>query len=183
MRIRVSHVLRGLTLYAAVIALSGCAPSPHDCVIRGDLKALSGVLEKAPEAVDLRDRKRKTPLHMAAGVDQVAAMEVLGAHGAEVDAKDITGMTPLHVAAMYGRRGAAEWLLDHGAAVGAVDDFGDTPLHTAAVFGRGHTVTLLVARGAALDARNADGFTPRELAVRERHERVAALLERLAAGG
>ena len=95
----------------------------------------------------------------------------------------ITGMTPLHVAAMFGRRAAAEWLLDHGAAVNAVDAFGDTPLHTAAVFGRGHTVTLLAARGAALDARNHDGLTPRELAVRERHERVAALLERLEAGG
>lgn len=183
MRARFSHALSGMALFLSVCALSGCAPSPHDCVIRGDLKSLSGVLEKAPAAVDQRDRKQKTPLHMAAGVDQVAAMEVLAAHGAEVDAKDITGMTPLHVAAMYGRRAAAEWLLDHGAAVGAVDDFGDTPLHTAAVFGRGHTVTLLLARGAALDARNADGLTPRELAVRGRHERVAALLERLAAGG
>lgn len=177
------RALGGMPLFVAVFALSGCAPSPHDCVIRGDLEALSGVLGKTPEAVKQRDRKGKTPLHMAAGVDQVAAMEVLCAHGAEVDAKDITGMTPLHVAAMYGRRGAAEWLLDHGAAVDATDEFGDTPLHTAAVFGRGHTVSLLVARGAALDARNADGLTPRELAVRGRHERVAALLERLAAGG
>ena len=183
MRSGAPSIRHWMALIAVLCAGSGCAPSPHDCVVRGELDALRGVLEKAPEAVEQRDRKRKTPLHMAAGVDQVAAMEVLGAHGAKVDAKDITGMTPLHVAAMYGRRGAAVWLLDHGAAVGAVDDFGDTPLHTAAVFGRGHTVTLLVARGAALDARNADGLTPRELTVRGRHERVAALLERLAAGG
>lgn len=183
MRMRFWHILPGIALFAAACVLSGCAPSPHDCVIRGDLESLRGVLEKAPEAVEQRDRKMKTPLHMAAGVDSVAAMEVLAAHGAEVDAKDITGMTPLHVAAMYGRREAAVWLLDHGAAVDAVDDFGDTPLHTAAVFGRGHTVTLLVSRGASLDARNAEGLTPRELAVRGRHDRVAALLGRLAAGG
>ena len=183
MRSGAANILLWTALVAVLCAGSGCAPSPHDCVIRGELDTLRGVLAKNPEAVGARDRKLKTPMHMAAGVDNVPAMEVLAAHGAVVDTKDITGMTPLHVAAMFGRRAAAEWLLDHGAAVNAVDAFGDTPLHTAAVFGRGHTVTLLAARGAALDARNHDGLTPRELALSRRHERVAALLERLEAGG
>ncbi len=169
-----------LPVLAALLALSGCAPSPHDCAARGENALLERVLERNPDGVNSLDRKRKTPLHIAVGANNLEAMALLAARGADLGAKDITGMTPLHVAAMLGRVDAAVWLLDHGAAPETADHFGDTPLHTAAVFGQGGVARLLAVRGADLNARDRDGKTPRDLAVENRHDRVRALLDRLA---
>ncbi len=169
-----------LPVLGVVLAFAGCAPSPHDCAARGENTLLEQVLEKCPGGGNALDRKKKTPLHIAVGANNLEAMALLVAHGGDLDAADITGMTPLHVAAMLGRVDAAAWLLDHGAARDSADLFGDTPLHTAAVFGQGGVARLLVQRGASLDGRNKDGKTPRELAVEHRHDRVRALLDRLA---
>lgn len=163
--------------FAAVGAgLTGCEPSPHDLVTRGQLDALCHLLQTDPDAVHQVDRLRKTALHTAAGVDNVEAIRLLLDAGADISAHDVTGMTPLHVAAMYSRGRAASLLLQRGADLHARDTFGDTPLHTAAIFGRTKMALWLIRHGADPCARNTAGRIPLDLARERRHQETAAAL-------
>lgn len=164
----------------ALVLATGCRPSPHDLVTRGQLDALRDLLRDQPEAVNARDRLKKTALHTAAGIDSVDAIRMLLDAGADIGARDVTGMTPLHVAAMYSRGKAAVLLLERGADLNARDSFGDTPLHTAAVFGRTKMVHWLIRRGADPCDRNAAGKRPLDLARERRHADTAAILEEYA---
>ncbi len=166
-------------LFALPCCMTGCAPSLHDTVARGDVERVRMMLERDPQLASARGHLDKTPLHYAVTYKQSECLELLLRHGADINAPDYTGMTPLHVAAMLGRKEEAEWLLDHGAELEPRDIFGDTPLMTAAIFGNGHIVELLWRRGADLHARNNDGRNALELARHYRQERAEKFIERL----
>lgn len=159
-----------------VLALSGCAPSPHDLIGRGDLHALETLLQTMPDAVQSRNDLGKTPLFYAVRYERRDAAELLLKYGADINAQDNTGMTPLHTATL-GRRETAQWLLAHGADPAIRDRFGDTPAHTAAIFGSG-VITVLAQHGAPLDTPNLAGLTPLQLARKHRQEKMVAYLEK-----
>ncbi|NXQ00219.1 ANR52 phosphatase, partial [Vidua macroura] len=78
------------------------------------------------------DQERRTPLHAAAYIGDVAILELLILSGANVNAKDTVWLTPLHRAAASRHEKALHLLLKHSADVNARDKHWQTPLHVAA---------------------------------------------------
>ncbi len=169
--------LLGLALLA-LSATTGCTPSPHDLIGRGDIETLKQQLDHNPELVHAENELGKQPMHYAVYYNQEAALELLLAAGADVNAADKTGMTPLHVAALMGKKSTL-WLLAHGADMEKRDVFGDRPSHTAAMGGRTRVLTALHRAGDPLTETNEAGKTPLELAQKYRQQKAAEHIESL----
>ncbi|HEY1759074.1 MAG TPA: ankyrin repeat domain-containing protein [Bryobacteraceae bacterium] len=127
-----------------------------------------------------------TPLARAAHTGDVAAIELLLAHGASVSQALKNGTTPLMFAAGLGRGvsafakdygteadliAAAKVLLDHGADINAISAAGQTAMHFAAQAADANfpqpsdnMVKLLASRGARLDVVDKQGRSPIEMA-------------------
>jgi ankyrin repeat protein len=115
-----------------------------------------------------------TPLFLAAEVNNLEAIKVLVAAGADINIPTVYGTTALMVACGAGtdvqrarsieERGfaveTARFLLDRGADVNAVGEFGWTPLHNAAYQGLTDVIELLVSRGAKTETKDKLGQTP-----------------------
>jgi ankyrin repeat protein len=127
-----------------------------------------------------------TPIARAAHTGDVAAVELLIAHGANVNQPLKNGTTPLMFAAGLGRGvsafakdygteadliAAAKVLLDHGAGINAISTAGQTAMHFAAQAADANfpqpsddMVKLLASRGAKLDVVDKQGRSPIEMA-------------------
>uniref|UniRef100_A0A5K3ET97 Poly [ADP-ribose] polymerase n=2 Tax=Mesocestoides corti TaxID=53468 RepID=A0A5K3ET97_MESCO len=147
-------------------------------LLRGDVAVLEaakrGNLAKiqrlvTPENINCRDTqgRNSTPLHLAAGYNNLEVVDFLLEAGADVNAHDKGGLIPLHNASSYGHVDVAALLIRHGTSVNAVDKWGYTPLHEAAQKGRTQLCSLLLAHGANPLARNEEGQTPLDLATAE----------------
>ncbi|XP_072095407.1 poly [ADP-ribose] polymerase tankyrase-2 isoform X1 [Mobula birostris] len=117
------------------------------------------------ENVNCRDTqgRHSTPLHLAAGYNNLEVAEYLLQHGADVNAQDKGGLIPLHNAASYGHVDVAALLIRYNACVNATDKWAFTPLHEAAQKGRTQLCALLLAHGADPTMRNQEGQTPLDL--------------------
>ncbi|XP_018648139.1 putative tankyrase [Schistosoma mansoni] len=144
-------------------------------LLRGDIAVLEaakkGNLTKikrlvTSENINCRDTqgRNSTPLHLAAGYNNIETLEFLLESGADVNAKDKGGLIPLHNASSYGHVDVAALLIRYGTSVNAVDKWGYTPLHEAAQKGRTQLCALLLAHGADPKIRNQENQTPFELA-------------------
>ncbi|CAH8475125.1 unnamed protein product [Heterobilharzia americana] len=144
-------------------------------LLRGDISVLEaakkGNLTKikrlvTPENINCRDTqgRNSTPLHLAAGYNNIEVLEFLLDAGADVNAKDKGGLIPLHNASSYGHVDVAALLIRYGTSVNAVDKWGYTPLHEAAQKGRTQLCALLLAHGADPKIRNQENQTPFDLA-------------------
>lgn len=127
-----------------------------------------------------------TPLARAAKNGDVAAIELLIAHGADVNQPLENGTTPLMFAAGLGRGvsafakdygteadqlAALTVLAEHGAAINAISDAGQTAMHFAAQATDANfpqpsddLVKFLASRGARVDVVDKQGRTPVEMA-------------------
>jgi tankyrase len=121
------------------------------------------------ENINCRDTqgRNSTPLHLAAGYNNLEVAEFLLEQGADVNAQDKGGLIPLHNASSYGHLDLAALLIKHNTTVNATDNWGFTPLHEAAQKGRTQLSALLLAHGADPFLRNQEGQTPLELATAE----------------
>jgi ankyrin repeat protein len=149
------------------------------------------------EDVDVRDRRGRTPLMLAArsGSPTNDNIRALIEAGAEVNARDANGLTPLMYAAQsdwhhqHGSMRPAEdtlerirILVEAGADVNARADRGESVLMVAAgadrfaVLPKGAACTILIEKGAAVEARDVDGCTPLMYAARRSAANVPALL-------
>jgi ankyrin repeat protein len=100
---------------------------------------------------------------LVAGRGDIAALELLHAHGADVNQPWATdGASSLYAILTWAKTPEGmRWLLDHGANPEPVfAPNGETPLHVAARRWNAEVVELLVARGADVTRRRADGRTP-----------------------
>lgn len=108
--------------------------------------------------------RNSTPLHLAAGYNNLEVAEYLLKHGADVNAQDKGGLIPLHNASSYGHLDIAALLIKYNTIVNATDRWGFTPLHEAAQKGRTQLCALLLAHGADPTMKNQEGQTPLDLA-------------------
>ncbi|KAI8499774.1 hypothetical protein Bbelb_228250 [Branchiostoma belcheri] len=122
-----------------------------------------------PENINCRDTqgRNSTPLHLAAGYNNVEVAEFLLENGADVNAQDKGGLIPLHNASSYGHVEIAQLLIKYGTCVNATDRWNFTPLHEAAQKGRTQLCALLLAHGADPTMKNQEGQTPLDLATAE----------------
>lgn len=111
--------------------------------------------------------RNSTPLHLAAGYNNLDVAEYLLEHGADVNAQDKGGLIPLHNASSYGHLDVAALLIRFNTEVNATDRWGFTPLHEAAQKGRTQLCALLLAHGADPHMKNQEGQTPLDLATAE----------------
>uniref|UniRef100_G1RY90 Poly [ADP-ribose] polymerase n=1 Tax=Nomascus leucogenys TaxID=61853 RepID=G1RY90_NOMLE len=114
-----------------------------------------------PENINCRDTqgRNSTPLHLAAGYNNLEVAEYLLEHGADVNAQDKGGLIPLHNAASYGHVDIAALLIKYNTCVNATDKWAFTPLHEAAQKGRTQLCALLLAHGADPTMKNQEGQT------------------------
>jgi ankyrin repeat protein len=102
-------------------------------------------------------------LPLAAGRGDIAALDLLYAHGANVNRPWATdGAAPLYAILHWaGKTEGARWLLEHGADPDPVFTAnGETPLHVVAASWGAELAEQLVSRGADVSCRRADGRTP-----------------------
>ncbi|EKX51206.1 hypothetical protein GUITHDRAFT_66290, partial [Guillardia theta CCMP2712] len=100
----------------------------QDACRKGDLRAVSELLNNDPELVHERDNIGTTPLHRAAAGGFLEICTVLLEHKADVNAVDKYNDTPLKKAAYRGNVNIVVHLSLHGADMNHPDGSGKLPL-------------------------------------------------------
>jgi ankyrin repeat protein len=98
--------------------------------------------------------------------------------GADVNAQDNDGDAALHGVAKSGNMELLDLLLAKGANPNLKNKLGGTPLMWAAVFGHEDAARRLIERGADATLKDVDGMTALDWAVKNKREKVVALLQR-----
>jgi ankyrin len=128
----------------------GLVPGPADEAAR--LAVLRLLVEGGGSLLDTMDHTKCTPLHMAALIPNIKALEYLLGHGADPEAP-AQGFRPLHLAVLWGNAPLVEILLAHKADVNAAQiPAVDPPLHVAVFSGNVKIIRLLLDHGAKVNA-------------------------------
>ena len=110
--------------------------------------------------------------------ERTDAVKKLLDRGADVNAQDNDGDAPLHGAAQNGNVEILDILLDKGANPNLKNKQGGTPLMWAAVYGHEDAARWLIEHGADPSLKDNDGMTARDWAIRNKREKLVALLQR-----
>lgn len=119
-----------------------------------------------------------TALMSYAWRDNKDAVKKLLDRGADVNGQDNDGDAALHGVAKSGNMEILNMLLEKGANPNLKNKLGGTPLMWAAVFGNEDAAQRLLARGADRSLKDVDGMTALDWAVKNKREKVVALLQR-----
>uniref|UniRef100_A0A8D0KZP6 Ankyrin repeat domain 52 n=1 Tax=Strix occidentalis caurina TaxID=311401 RepID=A0A8D0KZP6_STROC len=126
--------------------------------------------------IPAQDQERRTPLHAAAYIGDVAILELLILSGANVNAKDTVWLTPLHRAAASRNEKALHLLLKHSADVNARDKYWQTPLHVAAANRATKCVEAIIPLLSTVNVADRTGRTALHHAVHSGHLEMVNLL-------
>ena len=178
-------IIQVILLVLACTFIVGCT-TIHTAAQFGDVDYVRAALEKDQNAANVKEKHGSTPLHYAAGADEVEVAELLIAKGADLDARNFSGLTPLHMSASHHSKNTTELLLSKGADHSIHDRYGNTPLIYAAspkanvrLGGTGpqtELVKLLLVHGADINAKNNVGMTALHAAAWKGCEGVVKLL-------
>ncbi|MES1925683.1 ankyrin repeat domain-containing protein [Salinisphaera sp. T31B1] len=151
----------------------------HYAAARGDRAGVESILDNGL-SVNLRTRRGRTPLILAAQHGHLGVVHALLARHAGLEARDgQNGFTALHWAADRYHPAIARALLVHGARVDAANKWNQTPLWQAAwQTDQANTeiAHILVAAGADFDHPDIHGNTPLLMAARAGHRPMIAYL-------
>ncbi|XP_078198594.1 ankyrin repeat domain-containing protein 18B isoform X2 [Callithrix jacchus] len=137
----------------------------HRAAIKGDTAEVERCLMRRSRDVDARDRKGRTPLHLACAHGRVEVVTLLVSRNCRIDIDDRLNRTPL-MKAVHGQEEACSIiLLEHGANPNIQDVFGNTALHYAVYNSVTSLAEKLLSYHANTEAINKEGNTPLLLAV------------------
>ncbi|MGV8119912.1 MAG: ankyrin repeat domain-containing protein [Candidatus Xenobiia bacterium LiM19] len=112
-------------LIVFLLLRSACiAHEIHRAVIKGNLSVVKCLLQKDPQAVNLRTVKGLSALHLASEMGYSDIVKLLVKKGAPVNVRDFHAMSPLHWASLYGRTEVIEYLLANKADIKSLDKCG-----------------------------------------------------------
>ncbi|MBO4311717.1 MAG: ankyrin repeat domain-containing protein [Desulfovibrionaceae bacterium] len=131
---------------------------------------------ETPPMARARDIDGNTPLILAAGIGNTAAIELLRHNGAIIDEANNVSQTALIAAALNKKAGAAELLLRLGADISCKTQEGLTALHLAAHNDDADTLAILIQHHAELDAKDNEGWSALMLAARDGRENALRML-------
>ena len=153
-----------------------------DAAAKGDIEALTALLQSGEHSVDQSAGFGMTALHLAAGRDRADAVALLLAHGAAPNEADARGWTPLHLAASRGAAEAATQLLQGGGNVMLRDAEGNRPSLLAQQEGFS-TLARILGNAEATVMNQADAAREARIPVRVRnaHEQLPAATLKAAA--
>ncbi len=136
------------------------------------------LLIKAGADLNVKDKKARTPLMVAATEARTDTAEVLIKAGADIRVRDTNGSTILIRASGSWKEqtGVVRLLLERGAEVNAKNKKGMGALRAAAAQGHLNVVKILVGASADLNARDNNGKTPLMTAVDEEETEVVRYL-------
>ncbi|KAM6202278.1 ankyrin repeat domain-containing protein 7 [Rhynchocyon petersi] len=139
----------------------------HKAVSVGDLEKVQEYLHLRRLDVNVCDKERRTPLHLACANGYPNIVAFLINNQCKINAQDRENRSPLIKAVQCQRESCAALLLKHGADPHLVDADCNTALHYAACGKSISLVENLLEHRANLEAQNKDGYTPLLLAVTE----------------
>lgn len=123
----------------------------YSAVIRGE--SIDEVLKDEPWSINMIGQTGLAPIHIAARVDDVAALDKLISSGADVDLRAYRGMTPLASAASCDRPKCIQRLLQAKCNVQLQDDAGFTALYYAVAHSSADAVNMMLIAGASISVR------------------------------
>jgi len=116
-------------------------------------------------------------LHMAAGINDKAQVEVLLSGGIDVNQTIKGGTTALMVAAKLGHTEVVRTLLDAGARIDQANDSGNTALMMAVLSRKAGTVEILMQRSADPVLENREGLSASEIAKLMGYDEIDRIIE------
>ncbi len=131
-------------------------PDPHKAIKDRERVKLQQWLANGGDP-NTRDANHRTPVHVAASVGDVTAIEMLVRANADIESVDTSGQTPLIVAIRNGNSKAANVLMRHGVNTNARDTYGWTALFVAVFRGDEKVIAKLIENGADVSAEK-DGW-------------------------
>lgn len=146
-------------------------------IVSGYLHFVDPLIEAGAD-VNKPDKRKITPVYIAAERGYVDVIRTLQAAGANVNTPNNGGVTPVYVAARHGHAETITTLKALGANVDTSDKDGETPVYIAACHGHAAAIAALKAAGANVDMSAKNGVTPLCMAASMGYvEAVNALLE------
>ena len=106
------------------------------------------------------EKRKETPLKLAAVWNNYMAVCLLVGHRAYVDVQDSYGFTPLHISVRKGSENLIKLLLANKVDVNIQDKSRYTPLHWCAFEGNENPCRLLLEHNADVNTQDEDGYTP-----------------------
>jgi ankyrin repeat protein len=138
---------------------------------------IAGCGKQVQDIAGLLDEDGFAPMHVAAQLGLVEALEVMMQAGIDVNVSSAINATPLMVAVSNERLAATELLLNcEDTIIDAADDDGCTALGRSAEAGHFDVGALLVNAGAHVNLGDASGMTPLHHAAAGGHASIVVLL-------
>ncbi|MFN8833380.1 MAG: ankyrin repeat domain-containing protein, partial [Alphaproteobacteria bacterium] len=103
--------------------------SLHFAISSYQVTELLNFISVAPYLINKPTNQGLTPLHCAAQLDNITAIQILIDHNADKNAQDLLSLTPLSTAIMMGKNNAAAALISNGASLNVPNQYGTTALH------------------------------------------------------